>query len=299
MEIDKRITGKTGLTGVIGYPVGHSISPQLHNTVNKLTGADLVYVPFRVEPGELGRAVSGLKAIGIRGFNVTIPYKQEIIKYIDEISREAALIGAVNTVKNESGRLIGYNTDAEGFVRSFKEETGTGFKNSRVLVIGAGGAARAVALKIALEEADMIHLANRTLSKAMEIARVIRDNTRCRTECSDMEGLSDGGIIREFDIIINTTPVGMYPDIDKMPVDEKLELSDNQIVYDIIYNPPKTRFLLKAEQMGCRVVNGLGMLLNQGLAAYEIWTGRQLDGRVRDMLFTAFVKYFKRQEGFA
>ena len=147
MNIDNRVTGTTRLMGVIGNPIEHSISPQLHNTINTLLNVDAVYVPFKVEKDDLENAVKGIKALNLVGVNVTVPYKKEIIKFLDDKTKEALLMGAVNTVKNIDGRLYGYNTDAEGFSRSFKEEAGTGFKGKKVVINGAGGAARAIAVK--------------------------------------------------------------------------------------------------------------------------------------------------------
>lgn len=288
MEIESRVTGNSRLAGLIGNPVGHSISPQLHNTISKYVGIDMVYVPFKVEKTELENAVKGLKAIDIVGFNVTIPYKKEIMKYIDINSKEALLMGAVNTVKNIGGRLYGYNTDAEGFVRSFKEEAGTGFENKKVVLIGAGGTARAIAVKTAMEGAGRIYIVNRTIERALDIADIVNNNIERICEAFDPDEAEAAGIFSKGDIIINTTPLGMYPDVDKSPVRDSVKFSDRQIVYDVIYNPEKTKFLADAEKCGCKTINGFGMLIYQGIYAYEIWTGVKIPEKLVKEILKAF-----------
>lgn len=286
MKVDNRVTGKTKIAGVIGNPIEHSVSPQLHNTISKYLGVDLIYVPFRVEAGDIEDAVKGLKALNVIGFNVTIPYKKEVIKYLDENSKQALLMGAVNTVKNINGRLYGYNTDAEGFSRSFKEETGIGFAEKRVFIIGAGGAARAIAVKVAFEGAKEIFIANRTTSKANEIADIINYNiSRIVETCSIKDRMTED-IFQNCDIIINTTSVGMYPETEISPLDGTgLAFSRGHIVYDVIYNPAKTKFLKDAEKAGCKTVNGMGMLFYQGINAYEIWTGIKLSSEITRKVF--------------
>jgi shikimate dehydrogenase len=288
MEIDNRIVGSTGLIGLIGNPVEHTISPQLHNTISRHLGVDTIYIPFRVEKEDLERAVKGLRALNVIGFNVTVPYKKDVMKYLDENSKEALLMGAVNTVKNIGGRLYGYNTDAEGFSRSFKEESGTGFKNKKVALIGAGGAARAMSVKIALEGARRITLINRTLSKADEIKEMVNNNIVKVIESISAEDKGLSHLLQEADIVINTTSVGMHPHVEDMPVNVPMNYSKDQIFYDVIYNPVKTRFLAAAEEAGCKTINGLGMLFYQGIYAYEMWTGIKLS----DDLIREFYKSF-------
>jgi len=290
MEIDGRITGNTRLIGVIGNPIEHSISPQLHNTINNYLGVDLVYLPFKVEKSDLESAVKGLKALNFLGFNVTIPFKKDVMKYIDENSKEALLMGAVNTVKNIDGRLYGYNTDAEGFSRSFKEEMGTGFKDKKVVMIGAGGAARAIAVKIALEGAQKLYIVNRTLENASDIAGIVNNNIKHIAEYFRSDDKVVKEVFSESDIVINTTSVGMYPDMNKSPVKRTIKLSDKQLVYDLIYNPPNTRLLKSAAKNGCKTANGIGMLFYQGIFAYEIWTGIKLPDEFLKDIYKSFVK---------
>lgn len=289
MELDKRITGKTNLTGVIGNPVEHSLSPQLHNTIFSILDENYVYVPFLVEKNGLEEAVKGLKASNVKGFNITIPFKKDIMKFIDELSKEAILIGAVNTVKNVCGKLFGYNTDAEGFSRAFKNETGTDFKNKNIVIIGAGGSARAIIVKLATEEAKTINIINRTVSKADEISKMIKMNLNYDIECFQSDELRAAEIFSKADIIINATSVGLYPDTEKMPVAVSYKFTRGQIVFDLIYNPIKTMFLQKAENEGCRIFNGLGMLFYQGVFSNEIWMKRKIDDEKIRQLYKEFI----------
>jgi len=297
MSIIRYVTGKTKLLGVIGNPISHSISPELHNTLSSYLGIDAVYVPLKVDKERLGDAVQGLKALNFKGFNITIPYKNDVIKYVDEISTEASFIGAVNTVKIIENKLYGYNTDVEGFVNSFKEEAGTGFTNKKVAIIGAGGAARAIAIGVAYDRAKKITLINRTLSKAIQIADIIINNISPyeeRTDDVESIQLNDSkciDVLNQSDIIINTTSLGMYPDIDCMPVPEYVEFKSNQIVYDVIYNPVKTKLLQQAESKGCKIINGLGMLIYQGIKAYEIWMDMTVPGEIAREIFRKFQNY--------
>ncbi|NLP14140.1 MAG: shikimate dehydrogenase [Clostridium sp.] len=290
MKIDVRVTGKTQLLGLIGNPVEHSISPELHNSLSSYLGYDIVYVPLKVEKQDLGTVVNALKCLGFIGFNVTIPFKREIMKYIDENTKEAILMGAVNTVKNIDGRLFGYNTDAEGFARSFKEEAGVGFSGKKVVLIGAGGVARSIAVKLAKEGAEKISLVNRTTLKAIELADVVNENIREIVQVYNFNDKTFMMAFEESDIIINTTSLGMFPDVDNTPVKKRNCFNSNQIVYDVIYNPVKTRFLLDAEKMGAKVINGLGMLFYQGISAYEIWTGVKFSEEDLRLIFDSFKK---------
>lgn len=294
MDIETRVTGKTEIIGIIGNPIEHTVSPQLHNTISRSRGIDAVYVPFKVDKSSLKFAVEGLRALNIKGFNVTVPFKNDIISFLDEVSEEAKLIGAVNTVKNVDGRLYGYNTDAEGFSRSLKEEAGVGFKGKKVVLIGAGGAARAVGIKAALDGAKSIVIINRTVPKAEEIADVINSNISNNAYCCSLDGKGMQKEFEEGDIIVNTTSVGMYPHVDVSPVKSTEGFSDRQLVCDIIYNPPTTEFLKSASQKGSKVLNGLGMLFFQGIHAYEIWMDVKLSGEEIDSLYKSFAGIMKK-----
>lgn len=270
-----RIDGNTKIVGIIGNPLEHTISPMLHNEISSMLGINMVYVPFCVEKEKLEEAISGLRAIGVVGFNVTAPYKKDIIKYIQDKTKGSLLMGAVNTVKNIEGRLYGYNTDAEGFVRAFYMHTGDKFLKKKVTIFGAGGAARAIAVKLANSGVSKINIVNRTLQNADTICSVVNDNISDIAKAYEYtyEGLVDE--CRSCDILINATSVGMFPNDDECVIQSKDIFNKNQYVYDIIYNPSKTKFLNMAKDSGCKVMNGLGMLFYQAIIAYEIWTGHK------------------------
>ncbi|MFZ5989577.1 MAG: shikimate dehydrogenase [Bacillota bacterium] len=290
MEIDIRVTGKTRLLGLIGNPVEHSISPALHNSLSSLLGLDVVYIPLKVEKKDLDTVVKALKALDFIGFNVTIPYKRDIMKYIDDNTKEAILMGAVNTVKKIDGRLYGYNTDAEGFLRSFKEESGVGFKGKKVVLIGAGGVARSIAVKVAAEGVEKISLVNRTTERSIELAEVVNENIKEVVQVYNFEDKTFKMAFEESDIIINTTSLGMYPDTNETPIKNSKYFNSNQIVYDVVYNPAKTKFLSDAEKRGCKVINGMGMLFYQGINAYEIWTGVKFSEDSLKYIYDSFKK---------
>ena len=288
MNIDSRVTGKTRLLGLIGNPVEHSISPRLHNSLSMLLGLDLMYIPFRVDKENLEVLVKALKAVDFVGFNVTIPYKRDIMKFIDDNTKEAILMGSVNTVKKIEGRLYGYNTDGEGFLRAFKEEARTGFKGKKVVMIGAGGVARPIAVKIAMEGAEKISIVNRTTERSVELAEVVNENVAEIVQVYNLEDKTLKMACEESDIIINTTSVGMSPDIEKSPI-ENIDYFNGQIVYDVVYNPTKTKFLTDAESKGCKVINGLGMLFYQGINSYEIWTGVKFSEENLKDIYNSFI----------
>jgi shikimate dehydrogenase len=294
MEIESRVTGKTKIMGIIGNPIEHTVSPQLHNTISRRKGIDAIYVPFKVDKSGLRSAVEGLRALNVTGFNVTVPFKNDIIPFLDQISEEAKLMGAVNTVKNVNGMLYGYNTDGEGFLRSLKKEAGVGFKDKKVVLIGAGGAARAVGVKAALNGAKSIVIINRTVQKAEEITGVINYNISDIARCCSLDGEGAQKEFEESDIIVNTTSVGMYPDVDISPVISTAGFSDRQLVCDIIYNPPRTKFLESALQKGSKVLNGLGMLFFQGVYAYEIWMDITLSEEEVNSLYKSFAGIMKK-----
>ena len=270
--MDNSINGHTKVLGLIGDPIEHSLSPGIHNTICRHLNLNYTYVPFRVSPDNLKEAVKGFKALGVTGFNVTIPHKKDIIKYLDEVSKEALLMGAVNTVKNIEGKLYGYNTDGEGLIKSFKSEH-ISIKDKKVVVIGAGGASRGICIKMAMEGVRHITILNRTRDKADNICNVINSNIQDIARSAEW----DDNTLRQYgeqcDVLIHTTPIGMYPETHRCPVKDFDFIHSNMVVCDLIYNPFKTVLLQKAEEKGCKVVNGWGMLLFQAISAFEIWTG--------------------------
>lgn len=262
------IDSHTILYGVFGDPIRHSRSPIMLNRAFQEAGINAVYAAFHVRPDELGDAVRGIRALGYRGINVTIPHKVEVMKYLDEIDEGARIVGAVNTIVNESGKLIGYNTDGIGYVRSLKEETGIELKGKSVLLLGAGGAARGVAYALAKEGAGRIYIANRTKERALELA----DTISSYTEAIGLGMDELGHVVDEVEFVLNTTSAGMHPHVDELPLPLEL-LRSHHLVSDLIYNPRITRFLREAEARGARIHGGLGMFIYQGAFAFEYWTG--------------------------
>lgn len=259
----------TGVVGLIGHPVGHSKSPEMINRAFRACGLPFVYLAFDVPPSELGTAVSGMRALGFRGWNVTIPHKVAVLEYLDEVEETAREIGAVNTVVSRDGRLIGYNTDSEGYLRSLVDETGLELAGQKVLILGAGGAARAVAHALAVAGVESITIANRTREKAERLAESLSRKVDARAvSLSELER-----VVGETTLLLQTTSVGMYPETEAIPIDPSL-LHDRMTVSDLIYRPRKTLLLREAEARGARIHGGLGMLLHQAALAFEKWMGK-------------------------
>lgn len=255
------ISGMTRIAALFGYPVEHSKSPCMQNAAFAETGIDGCYVAFSVPPEELPGAVQGIRSLGLLGVNLTVPHKEAVIPLLDEIDPEASFIGAVNTVVNRSGRLVGFNTDGRGFMRSLAE-AGIDVSGKRVLLLGAGGAARAVGYYLAQEAASIV-IVNRTKGKAEALAA---DLNRVRSVVSVAEHVAR---FEEVDLVVNTTSLGLKAG-DAVPVDTAL-LSRRHAVCDLIYH--ETPLLQGAAAAGAKVLNGSGMLLWQGALAFELWTG--------------------------
>ncbi|MCD8511101.1 MAG: shikimate dehydrogenase [Bacillus sp. (in: Bacteria)] len=257
--------------GVIGYPIKHSLSPQMHNAAFEALELEMTYHAFEVSPDRLQEAIIGLKGLGLRGLNVTIPHKVNVIPFLDEIDELAKEIGAVNTIVNYNGILKGYNTDGEGFLHSLLGFISGNLKEMSVLIIGAGGAAKAVALTMAKHGLKHITIANRTLSKGEELAASC-GNYAPSSSVSILDGEK---MINQFDIIINTTSIGMI-NKDEIPISlDRLRNNGNVFICDLIYTPMETRFLQEGQKRGAKVMNGLGMFINQGAIAFEHWTGQK------------------------
>lgn len=261
------LNGETKQLAIIGDPVEHSHSPQMHNFISELVHNNYVYTALRVEPKNLKEAVAGLRAMEFAGVNVTAPHKFNVLELLDEISPRARRFGSVNTVVNRNGRLIGYNTDAEGFYQSLLYE-GVEVKDKDILIIGAGGATLPVAVLFAEEGAKSITILNRTLANAQKLAKYVEEV--CGYE------IHTARCHERYDVIINTTSAGMYPDVDGCPMDDFSFVDKNTAAADMIYNPSETVFLRRAKERGAKTINGLGMLIFQGLIAYELFTETKL-----------------------
>ncbi|GIP48304.1 MULTISPECIES: shikimate dehydrogenase [Paenibacillus] len=261
--------GQPLLLGVIGDPIQHSKSPVMHTAALKACGLAGAYLPFHVKGNRLEEAIRGVRALGFRGINVTVPHKVEVMDYLDRIDEGARLIGAVNTIVNDDGVLTGYNTDGIGYIRSLKEEAAPELRGKRVLVLGSGGAARGIVYALLQEEPGLVTVANRTAVKAREMANEWAHLGRLNG-CG-MEELDE--VLPEVDLIINTTSVGMHPHVGDCPLDSR-QIPEEIVVSDLIYNPLKTELLQQAEVRGCTIHSGLGMFVYQGAYAFEHWTGR-------------------------
>lgn len=263
------VNSDTVVYGVFGDPVRHSRSPVMLGRAFLEAGINAVYAAFHVAPEKLGDAVRGVRSLGMGGVNVTIPHKVEVMKYLDELDETARAIGAVNTIVNRNGALVGYNTDGIGYVRSLKEETGASVRGARVLMLGAGGAARGVGYALAKEQPSRLIVAARDETKAKRLADELGG-------AAATEGIGWGRIdhiIGEADIVIHTTPIGMSPNVDAVPVDPA-RMRPGAVASDLIYNPLVTRWLREAEAAGAKPHGGLGMFIYQGAYAFEYWTGR-------------------------
>lgn len=269
------ITGKTSLVGLIGWPVGHSLSPTFHNAAFAELGLDWAYVPLPVRPDDLETALKGLAALNFVGANVTVPHKQAVMRYVDELSDAARLTGAVNTIHIQEGRFLGYNSDAIGFLNALRE-VNCDPKGLRVAVLGAGGAARAVVFALARNQADSIVVINRTAQRAAflvdDLADAFPDSVLSFEELTRQTLVTLDG---KVDLVVNTTSVGMYPNADTSPWPAEVPLPTKATFYDLVYNPLETVFLRQARTAGLPTIDGLGMLIHQGAFAFERWTGHQ------------------------
>ncbi len=272
------INHSTKIVGIIGHPIKHSFSPQMHNMCFQEQGLNYIYLPFDVPTSNLKDALKSMNVLGIRGLNVTLPHKEKIIQFMDHVSEEASTVGAVNTIVNEGNQLFGYNTDINGIVESltpYKDE----IAKSTVTVIGAGGAARSVLYALIRHfKVDKINIINRTEERTEAIKDYFIDKMRFENiktfELMAKENLPQ---FQESKLIINTTSIGMAPNIEDTPTEIKESFNSSQIVFDLIYNPIKTKFIEIAESQGATVINGLKMFVVQGAKSFELWTGNKMD----------------------
>ena len=268
------ITGKTRLLAVIGAPIGHSLSPIIQNAALHAAGLDYVYTALPVRADALASAVRGLRDAGIAGFNVTIPFKTEIIPLLDALSEDARRIQAVNTVVVEDGRLVGHNTDVAGFLAGFAER-GIALTGKNAVLIGAGGAARAALWGLLRSNISAITIGVRTAAKGAALATDFAADGAVQACAFD-----DPAFARELaaaDIVVQTTPLGMTPHTEEMPPVDAAMIKPSAVVYDLIYTPAETRFLREARARGCETINGETMLVAQGAEAFHLWTGKRPD----------------------
>ncbi|HHD11840.1 MAG TPA: shikimate dehydrogenase [Deltaproteobacteria bacterium] len=277
-----KITGRTKVVGIFGDPVEHSISPYIHNASFEALGLDYVYVPFRVKKERLPQCVEAIRALNMAGVNVTIPHKESIIELLDELDNEAAEIGAVNTVVNTRGRLKGYNTDCQGYLNSLTEETGFDPTGKTIIVVGAGGAGRAVVYGLVKRKPERLIIANRTIERARSLAEEVAERY------GSVELVATTLKIEQYlpacHLLVNTTSVGMQGAKGGLVVPIE-GLPEDAIVSDIVYKPLDTPLIKEAERLGLRVHRGLGMLVHQAALSFELWTGKKPS--IEGMKFTA------------
>lgn len=280
------ITGKTTLLGLFGSPVEHSVSPVMHNTAFEALGLDFAYLAFEIGTDDAGKAVEALRTFRMRGANVTMPLKAAVVPYLDQLTPAAQLIGAVNTIINDNGVLTGHITDGEGYMMSVRD-AGLDPAGKKMTLAGAGGAAKAICVQAALDGVKELSIFNRNREKAEQLAELINQNTGCRAKAF---GLDEREALRrelsESCLFANATRVGMAQMEGQSVIPETDFLHSGLAVTDAIYEPEKTRLLQMAEEAGCRTLNGLGMVLFQGAAAFRLWTGREMPVElVRKKLF--------------
>lgn len=275
------VTAKTKHLGIIGNPVGHSFSPLMHNFISDYVGNDCVYTAFPVENSNLKDAVAGLRALGIQGVNVTAPHKVAVMEYLDDIDDTAKVLGSVNTIVNKNGKLIGYNTDSEGFYMSLVKSD-IEIKNKNILVMGCGGVVMPIVVRMIKENPNSITLLNRTKSKAESLGEKIYAMTGFNI-LTDLD-------FDECDVLINTTTAGMGEQKDKLPQENISELknkdifSNAQAAVDLIYNPECTMFLAEAKKRGIKTLNGLDMLIYQGILSYELFCDVTLPENMAELI---------------
>ena len=268
----KKLTGHTRIVGVIGDPIEHSRSPQMHNAALAKAGLDYVYVPFHVRPDDLADAMAGFKALNVVGINVTLPHKQAVIPYLTSISREAELIGAVNTLTFVDGNIHGDNTDAPGVLKALEENGNMSVPvGENIVVLGAGGAARAVVVAFALSGVASITIANRTVEKAISLAEEMGQKTGISMHGMGLADKRLPSAVRQSKLLVNTATTSM--DATQPPLVSADWLQPNTIVYDIVYTPPVTPLMQAATERGSQTLGGIGMLVHQGAIAFEKWTG--------------------------
>lgn len=285
------ITGHTKLTGLLGSPVEHSISPMMHNESFRVLGLDYAYLAFDVREQELEIAVEGLKALKVKGFNLTMPNKNRMCRLCDQLSPAAEIIGAVNTVENRNGELVGHSTDGSGYMLAVKN-AGYEILGKKMTLFGAGGAGTSILVQAALDGVAEISVFNRRtpfFERAEQIIRKLNERTSCKIRLYDYE---DASVLRreigDSAILTNATSVGMAPNLEACILKDTSMLHPDLIVSDVIYNPKETKLLKMAKEAGCRTFNGMYMLLYQGAEAFRIWTGQEMPvEHIKQMFFAS------------
>jgi shikimate dehydrogenase len=263
---------KSELVGVFGQPVAENPTIVMQEAAFRALGLNWRYLNIEVSPQDLAAAMQGVRAMNFRGINLTIPHKVEVLKYLDAVSPDAALMGAVNTVRREGDRLIGENTDGKGFLTALRTDAGVDPAGKRVVVLGAGGAARAMTVELALAGATHITIVNRSAERGRALAALLGNNTPVQAEFVAWQ--ANYAIPPSTDIVANATSIGLFPNVDEQPEIDYNTITANMIVCDVIPNPPQTPFLRRAAERGARTLDGLGMLVYQGAIGFKMWSGQ-------------------------
>lgn len=268
----EEVNYKAELVGVFGYPVAENPTIVMQEAAFRALDLNWRYLTIEVRPADLADAMQALRAFNMQGINLTIPHKVEVLQYLDEVSDDARLMGAVNTVRRQGDRLIGENTDGKGFLVSLRNEARVDPAGKNVVVLGAGGAARAMTVELALSGASHITVVNRSSDRGLALVDLL--NTKTETRAGFVPWSGPYAIPAGTDVLVNATSIGLYPDITARPEIDYDSISPSMVVCDVIPNPPRTPFLLEAESRGARTLDGLGMLVAQGAIGFEMWTGR-------------------------
>ena len=272
----KELNFKQELTAAFGQPISENPTQVMIEAAYRHHNLDWRYLTIEVGPNDLEAAVKGAKVMGFQGFNCTIPHKVKVIDYLDGLGESASLMGAVNCVVRRNGQWIGENTDGKGFVSSLRDLTDP--ERKKVVIFGAGGAARAISVEVALAGASHITIVNRSAEKGEELTYLLQDNLPCKANFTHWEGAYS--IPNGTDVVINATSIGLFPDLDTRLDFDLNSLTSNMVVADVIPNPPKTHLVRSAREKGCKVIDGLGMLVNQGVIGIKHWTGIDPDPSV-------------------
>ena len=270
----KEISGKTKIIGLIGEDIENSLSPLFHNQIILKHSLNFCYLPFQVAENELGEAIQGVRALNVRGVNITFPYKEKVIEFLDEVEESARRIGAVNTIVNNKGNLKGYNTDVIGFKKSLQDKGKFVIKEKNAVILGAGGAARGVIYTLLEEGIEEISIFNRTLAKAEKIKQDFSPffpRSGINIFSFEQDNIKDK--IKEANLLVNATSIGMASRVSSNPLPDEKLFHPNLLVYDLIYHPAKTLFLKQAERAGAKIINGVPMLVYQGIESLYLWTG--------------------------
>lgn len=268
-----KINGETKLTGIIGHPLTYTISPAMHNAVFERLGLNFAYVPLVVQPDAIFGALEGLRALGFVGVNVTMPFKEAVLPFMDDVASYAQMVGAVNTIHVRDGRLVGYNTDGRGFIASLENDSGFEPAGKRVVILGAGGGARSVAASLCLAKVASVTVVNRTMDRAEALVEMIATRfADCSAQVLAMDDAAVAKAVSQSDLVVNAVPAGVDEDV---PVPDAIQsVGKKQLVFDLVYKPEESPVLAAARKKGAACQNGLGMLVYQGASAFEIFTGR-------------------------